>query len=71
MPNAENTPSGPINAFLYTCDKQVLLESVGAFSARQLSRFSPQLVQFRRSLFSGKMLTFEPRGFLFEPVRIC
>ena len=55
-----------INAYRYrlnyTCDKQVLWESAGAFfSARQLARFT-------RSWSSGKMLAFQPRGFVFEPV---
>ena len=40
------------------------------FSARQISRSSPQLAQFRRSWSSGKMLAFQPRGFVFEPVRM-
>ena len=35
-----------------------------------LSRFSPQLAQFRRSWSSIKMLAFQPRGFVFEPVRM-
>ena len=43
----------------YTCDKQVLWESAGAFfSARQLSDFTPQLAGFTRSWSSGKMLAF-------------
>ena len=53
----------------YTCDKQVLWESAGAFfSARQLSDFTRQLARFTRSWSSGKMLAFQPRGFVFEPV---
>ena len=53
----------------YTCDKQVLWESAGAFfSARQLSNFTRQLGRFTRSWSSGKMLAFQPRGFVFEPV---
>ena len=55
--------------FNYTCDKQVLWESAGAFfSARQLSDFTRQLARFTRSWSSGKMLAFQPRGFVFEPV---
>ena len=55
--------------FFYTCDKQVLWESAGAFfSARQLSDFTRQLARFTRSWSSGKMLAFQPRGFVFEPV---
>ena len=55
--------------FDYTCDKQVLWESAGAFfSARQLSDFTRQLARFTRSWSSGKMLAFQPRGFVFEPV---
>ena len=53
----------------YTCDKQVLWESAGAFfSARQLSHFTRQLARFTRSWSSGKMPAFQPRGFVFEPV---
>ena len=53
----------------YTSDKQVLWESAGAFfSARQLSDFTQQLARFTRSWSSGKMLAFQPRGFVFEPV---
>ena len=53
----------------YTCDKQVLWESAGAFfSVRQLSDFTRQLARFTRSWSSGKMLAFQPRGFVFEPV---
>ena len=53
----------------YTCDKQVLWESAGAFfSARQLSDFTRQLARFTRSWSSGKMLAFQPRGFVFESV---
>ena len=53
----------------YTCDKQVLWESAGAFfSARQLSDFTRQLARFTRSWSSRKMLAFQPRGFVFEPV---
>ena len=53
----------------YSCDKQVLWESAGAFfSARQLSDFTRQLARFTRSWSSGKMLAFQPRGFVFEPV---
>ena len=53
----------------YTCDKQVLWESAGAFfSARQLSDFTRQLARFTRSWSSGKMLAFQPRAFVFEPV---
>ena len=55
--------------YFYTCDKQVLWESAGAFfSARQLSDFTRQLARFTRSWSSGKMLAFQPRGFVFEPV---
>ena len=38
------------------------------FSARQLSDFTRQLARFTRSWSSGKMLAFQPRGFVFEPV---
>ena len=38
------------------------------FSARQLSDFTRQLARFTRSWSSGKMLAFQPRGFMFEPV---
>ena len=55
-------------SYNYTCDKQVLWESAGAFSARQLSDFTRQLARFTRSWSSGKMLAFQPRGFVFEPV---
>ena len=40
------------------------------FSGRQLSRFIPQVAWFRRSRSSGKMLAFQPRGFVFEPLRM-
>ena len=57
--------------FNYTCDKQVLWESAGAFfSARQLSDFTRQLARFTRSWSSGKMFAFQPRGFVFEPVGV-
>ena len=43
--------------------------SAGAFfSARQLSHFTRQVAHFTRSWSSGKMLAFQPRGFVFEPV---
>ena len=38
------------------------------FSARQLSHFTRQVAHFTRSSSSGKMLAFQPRGFVFEPV---
>ena len=40
------------------------------FSGRQHSRFTRQVAQFTRSWSSGKMFAFQPRGFVFEPVRI-
>ena len=44
--------------------------SAGAFfSARQLSHFTRQLARFTRSWSSGKMLAFQPKGFVFEPAR--
>ena len=47
----------------------MLWENAGAFfSARQLSDFTRQLARFTRSWSSGKMLVFQPRGFVFEPV---
>ena len=47
----------------------MLWESAGAFfSARQLSDFTRQLARFTRSWSSGKMLAFQPRSFVFEPV---
>ena len=46
----------------YTCDKQVLWESAHSFTR--------QVAQFTRSLSSGKVLAFQPRGFVFEPVRM-
>ena len=47
----------------------MLWESAGAFfSARQLSHFTRQVAHFTRSWSSGKMLAFQPRGFVFEPV---
>ena len=52
----------------YTCDKQVLWESAGAFFPRDNSDFTRQLARFTRSWSSGKMLGFQPRGFVFEPV---
>ena len=52
----------------YTCDKQVLWESAGAFFPRDNSRFTRQVAQFTRSWSSGKMLAFQPRGFVFEPL---
>ena len=59
----------PGGAYFYTCDKQVLWESaVAFFSARQLSDFTRQLARFTRSWSSAKMLAFQPRGFVFEPV---
>ena len=54
----------------YNCDKQVLWESAGAFFRRQLSRFTRQVAQFTRLWSSGKMFAFQPRGFVFEPVRM-
>ena len=38
------------------------------FSARQLFDFTRQLARFTRSWSSGKMLAFQPRCFVFEPV---
>ena len=38
------------------------------FFPRDNSDFTRQLARFTRSWSSGKMLAFEPRGFLFEPV---
>ena len=52
----------------YTCDKQVLWESAGAFFPRDNSQFTRQIAHFTRSWSSGKMLAFQPRGFVFEPV---
>ena len=53
---------------LYYCDKQVLWESARAFfSARQISHFTRQVADFTRSWSSGKMLAFQPRGFVFDP----
>ena len=40
------------------------------FSARQLSHFTRQVAQFRCSWSSGKMFAFQPRGFVFEPMRM-
>ena len=49
-----------------TCDKQVLWESAGAFFPRDNSHSTRQVAHFTRS--SGKMLAFQPRGFVFEAV---
>ena len=59
--------------FHYTCDKQVLWESAGAFFPRDnsLARFTRQVAHFTRSWSSDKMLAFQPRGFMFEPVGMC
>ena len=67
--NFDETKNSLNKYIYYTCDKQVLWESAGAFfSARQLSDFTRQLARFTRSWSSGKMLAFQPRGFVFEPV---
>ena len=58
------------DSFYYTCDKQVLWDSAGAFFPRDNSRFSPQVAKFSRSWSSGKMLAFRPIVFVFEPVRM-
>ena len=50
--------------YFYTCDKQVLWESAGAFFPRDNS-----LVSARKSHSLGvRGLSFQPRGFVFEPV---
>ena len=53
----------------YTCDKQVLWESAGGFP-RDNSRFSRQVAQFTCSGSSDKIFAFQPRGFVFESVRM-
>ena len=52
----------------YICDKQLMGKCGCFFSARQLSHFTRQVAHFTRSWSSGKMLAFQPRGFVFEPV---
>ena len=42
----------------------------GCFLPRGNSHLSPQLGKFRLSWSSAKMLGFQPRGFVFEPVRV-
>ena len=37
---------------------------------RAVTHFTRQVTQFTRSWSSGKMLAFQPRGFVFEPVRM-
>ena len=41
---------------------------VRVLSFRQLSHFTRQVTDFTRSWSGGKMLAFQPRGFVFEPV---
>ena len=53
---------------LYTCDKHVLWENAGAFFFRATTHFTRQVAHFTRSWSSGKMLAFQPRDFVFEPV---
>ena len=50
----------------YTCDKQVFWESAGAFFPRDNSLISRSKSHISR--VRGKMLAFQPRGFVFEPV---
>ena len=50
----------------HTCDKQVLWESAGAFFSAT-THFTRQVAHFMRSWSSGKMLAFQPRGFVFNP----
>ena len=52
----------------YTCDKPVLGKVRVLFFPRDNSDFTRQLARFTRSWSSGKMLAFQPRGFVFEPV---
>ena len=55
----------------YTCDKQVLWESVGALFPRDNSPgLRRQVAQFGRSWSSGKMLAIQTRGFMFKLVRM-
>ena len=53
----------------YSCDNQVFWESACAFF-RATTRFRRQVTQLRRSWYGGKMLAFQHRGFVFEPVRM-
>ena len=50
---------------------KVLWESAGAFFPRDNSHFTRQVARFTRSWSSGKMLAFQPRGFVFERVGMC
>ena len=69
-----------ITPIYYTCDKQVLWElcDMGTlviskcygkvrvlFFPRDNSDFTRQVAHFTRSWSSGKMLAFQPRGFVF------
>ena len=56
----------------YTCDKQMLWEGAGAFfrATTLVSARKSGISQFRRSWSGGKMLAFQPKGFVIEPVRM-
>ena len=43
----------------------------GCFFPRDNSHFTRQVAHFTRSWSSGKMLAFQPIGFVFEPVAMC
>ena len=55
----------------YTCDKQLLWDNAGAFFRATTLVSARKSYSSTRSWSSGKMLAFQPRGSVFEPVRMC